>query len=181
MTKGIYPHKPNQLFQVGHKFIGDRNRLANYTRENGAWNKNLTKDVDERIRKGAEKMKETKRRKFASGELQIWNKNLTAKMDNRILAGEKHGNWKEVKKVTRGVPGSIRKEILKRDDNKCRVCELLEEEEDGRLEIHHIIPYSKIPEHNPDYLITVCQGCHHFIHNNDLVLGGPIQDACEIR
>lgn len=55
-----------------------------------------------------------------------------------------------------------RAEILKRDHNKCKVCDSCE-----GLQVHHIVsldvnPSLKLENNN---LITLCNKCHHLSHN----------------
>lgn len=48
-----------------------------------------------------------------------------------------------------------RKQVLARDENKCRKCN----REDG-LEVHHIVAVSDGGSNEMDNLITLCSGCH---------------------
>jgi 5-methylcytosine-specific restriction endonuclease McrA len=51
---------------------------------------------------------------------------------------------------------AIKNMILKRDDNRCRVCH-----SDKQLKVHHIEPQGSI---NPTNLITICGDCHEYVH-----------------
>jgi hypothetical protein len=50
------------------------------------WNKSLTKETDERIRKYGKKESKTSIENFANGKTKIWNKGLTKNTDVRVLA-----------------------------------------------------------------------------------------------
>ncbi|MGD1042505.1 MAG: HNH endonuclease [Sedimentisphaerales bacterium] len=61
-------------------------------------------------------------------------------------------NWKD-----------IRKDVLSRDENKCRLCN-----KEDNLHVHHVKPISKGGNHTPQNLITLCKVCHesqaYFMH-----------------
>lgn len=62
-------------------------REANIGRE--SWCRGLTKETDERLTKSIKKQSETKKRKYASGELVVWSKGLTKETDERLaIAGK---------------------------------------------------------------------------------------------
>ena len=56
-----------------------------------------------------------------------------------------------------------RKEILERDDNTCKKCGSKE-----KLHIHHIYSQWYYPDYafENEYLITLCESCHHQYHAN---------------
>ncbi len=49
----------------------------------------------------------------------------------------------------------IRKEIIKRDGNKCRECP-----NTTRLQVHHIVPWRISQDNSPENLETLCISCH---------------------
>ncbi len=56
---------------------------------------------------------------------------------------------------------NIRKQVLKRDNHQCQLCGKFE----GRLEIHHKIPFMKTQDNSLNNLVTLCAKCHRFIEN----------------
>lgn len=58
--------------------------------------------------------------------------------------------------------------VRKRDDYQCQGCGLDQEDHDGRLPVHHIVPLGCGGTNTRRNLITLCEECHGRIH------GGPI-------
>jgi hypothetical protein len=56
------------------------------------------------------------------------------------------------------LPLAIRAKVLKRDRQRCQVCDIYFSEE--KLDVHHKIPVRKGGTHAIDNLITVCRACH---------------------
>lgn len=56
-----------------------------YLQNSTVWNKGLTKDTDERVLKGAEKISEKRKKMFEEGLIVSWNEGLTKKSDERVL------------------------------------------------------------------------------------------------
>ena len=58
--------------------------------------------------------------------------------------------------------------ILKRDSNECQPCKDRGRVTTNNLIVHHIEPLEYVPSKGLDEsnLITVCIGCHNFIHGN---------------
>ena len=132
--------------------------------KNGAWNKGLTKDDDDRVRRNALGVKRTRQKMSLNGELTAWNKGLTKDDDDRI---RKYSE--SMSKSRKGVPNyknrkpiSERRElcksfinfkyefkkilwtrwtfpILQRDHFKCTMCGSAK-----NLEVHHKKPYREI-------------------------------------
>ncbi len=67
---------------------------------------------------------------------------------------------------SRTIPPSLRRAIIHRDNNRCALdgCDSR-----NRLQVHHIIPWSRGGSTDPDNLLTVCWYHHHVaIHHHDL-------------
>ena len=68
----------------------------------------------------------------------------------------------------RVIPDYVRRQILKRDDYKCRDCgwnfEKWNPSDPGHLEAHHIDPRAKGGENSMGHLITRCNICHGEVH-----------------
>jgi hypothetical protein len=91
-----------------------------------------------------------------------WNINISeGNMGKSRGCGEKNNNWKggtssEIRKrYMRHDWKLIRKEILIRYNFKCLDCGKI-----GSLDIHHVIPYRIVKEHNVDNLVPLCKSCH---------------------
>lgn len=100
------------------------------------------------------------------------NQNLVAKMACVLILDYYVPAWREIigiealgNVVDRNDKevGEWRKKVLKRDDNKCRECELTE-----NLEVHHIAHWADYPELrlNEDNGMTLCNGCHAKEHDD---------------
>jgi len=77
-----------------------------------------------------------------------------------ITARDQDGTPMRYGRQTRTIPPALRRAILHRDGNCCSA--------DGcnsrhRLQIHHIIPWSRGGPTNPDNLITLCWFHHHIV------------------
>jgi len=73
--------------------------------------------------------------------------------------GDKHWNWRgglSKNYTTTFEWKQIRLSIIKRDNNKCRICESEE-----RLQVHHIVPYRITQDNSEGNLITLCLSCHN--------------------
>lgn len=66
-------------------------------------------------------------------------------------------------RIEKNLTKSERKEILDRDDNKCRICG-----NKDNLEVHHVIPVANGGGKYSKNLCTLCSSCHFNIaHNKD--------------
>ena len=111
---------------------------------------------------------------------------LSFKLGNGWVFLQKDSGWSKSRYILNSMMGTskrnllqykfakLKKEILIRDDYKCRVCgyELDTSFFHGRnkqLEIHHIIPASEEMALylDKDNLITLCEDCHKKMHSND--------------
>lgn len=119
-----------------------------------SWNKGLTKETDERIRKASKKQSEDKKRLFKEGKLNIWNKGLT-KEDPRVAKycnseGFKKNQFKKgMKSFLKGLNKEnseiIRKASLKQSETKKRLYA------EGKLVPHNKGKPSLVGEKNPMY------------------------------
>jgi hypothetical protein len=57
----------------------------------------------------------------------------------------------------RKIPRQIEKELYQEANSQCMACGL---DEVCVLTVHHIIPYSKNPLHNPENMLVLCANCH---------------------
>lgn len=53
----------------------------------------------------------------------------------------------------------LRAKVLARDGWKCQACGTASD-----LDVHHLIPRSKLGEDAPENLITLCRACHTLAH-----------------
>jgi len=85
-------------------------------------------------------------------------------IDKGTNAGENNNNWKGGRTKYRGANWhKQRKKALERDNYKCQVCGVLQEDMNRELTIHHIIPYHEGGTNDLENLITVCMSCHFTI------------------
>ena len=83
------------------------------------------------------------------------------------IVGENHPNWLGGHIDSRGPNWQEqRQKALERDGYSCQKCG----ETDGRLDVHHIIPYryfdDYITANELDNLTTLCHSCHMHVENN---------------
>lgn len=148
------------------------------------WSKGLTKETDERVRRGAigkigmkvseetkkkmslirkgKKFSEEHKNKIAEARIGIepWNKGLRG-----YNAGEKHSNWKGgISSVNNKIRNSIeyslwRKSVFQRDNYTCIWCG---SHGKGNLQADHIKPFAHYPELRfaIDNGRTLCIDCH---------------------
>ncbi len=84
-----------------------------------------------------------------------------------LVEGEKSGRWaggKSFEPYPTGFNPSLKREIRKRDNYTCQLCEIPECELPEHLSIHHI-NYNK---NNliPDNLISLCRSCNSRVNHN---------------
>ena len=70
----------------------------------------------------------------------------------------------------------LRHEILDRDNHSCRKCGRNPQEDDVRLEVHHVQWHSKDGKDEPSNLKTLCTSCHAGEHSVD---DGTTKDELE--
>ena len=121
------------------------------------WNKGLKGLQEWHNTSGLIKVKKGNTQGFQKGNIPktAWKKgnkpwNYVDGRSKLVGPGRYGPNWKK-----------IRKEVLKRDNYQCQMCGKFE----GRLEIHHKIPFMISKDNSPDNLITLCATCHRFVEN----------------
>ena len=70
---------------------------------------------------------------------------------------------------TRKIKGSIRQNVLMRDNYTCQICGATVKD-GAKLEIDHIIPFSKGGNNNESNLQVLCRQCNREKHNRDDLL-----------
>ena len=153
-----------------------------------AWNKGLTKETDERVKKYATKRKGIKFSKehilnlktSHTGKKQspeqikkrmkngAWNKGISKDMDSRIIAGEDSHLWKggitpENIALRHSTKYKIwRTLVFERDNWTCQTCG----ERGGNKEAHHIKQWAYYHKLRFDVNngVTLCYDCHKLIH-----------------
>ena len=81
--------------------------------------------------------------------------------------------WTDTKKVRKSsrrlISGTTRQNVLMRDNYTCQICGATVKD-GAKLEIDHIIPYSKGGTNNEDNLQVLCQECNREKHNRSDLL-----------
>jgi predicted HNH restriction endonuclease len=93
----------------------------------------------------------------------------------RVFAGENNGNYigsyDKHKKYYGENWRKQRREARKRDNYKCVMCGITEEEYGMELSVHHIIPFVAFDDYREanklSNLISVCESCHRKIHSGE--------------
>lgn len=90
-------------------------------------------------------------------------KNTVSAFNNRVTIFDNRDGFYKTRAWVR-----TRVYILKRDNNECRPCADRGLVTTNNLVVHHIEPLEYVPSKGLDEsnLITVCIGCHNFIHGN---------------
>lgn len=118
------------------------------------------------------KMSESLKKLYASGH-KSWNKGLTAMDDKRILAGENSPTWNGGVEPYYGENWTKqKKQVLERDNYRCRICGKGKEEIGRHPCVHHIIPlrtFDSWQEANKlSNLILLCFKCHAIVENSKI-------------
>lgn len=153
------------------------------------WNKNLTKENDERIAGMVEKSTKTIRKQFANGrkgstagmslppqtpESNVKRSHTVQKLYQNlefldrfystILRGEEHPNYRDGSAISQyhsNFTKSFREKIRSRDNHICQVCGRIEEVLKYALSVHHIHYDGETNDcSNDDDFITLCVSCH---------------------
>lgn len=155
------------------------------------WNKNLTKEDDERMKRTAKKQSEIRNKLIKEGKIKVWNKGkkidkilyptfgmkgkkhtlkAIKKMSEKakLRIGENAPNWKGGKSsepYSLEFNDKFKRVIRKRDNQICMMCGIHREKLNRALDIHHI-NYDKgcnIPQN----CISLCKRCHIGIVHSD--------------
>ena len=122
------------------KSIGDTRRECFKNGKIISWNQGLTKETDERVKKGGE---------------------ATGKALKGKYVGKKSWNWLGgISFDPYGIEfnNELKEKIRKRDNYICQECEFTEKQLEYKLVIHHI-DYNK-KNNNLNNLISLCRSCH---------------------
>jgi len=117
-----------------------------------AWNKGLTKETDERVRRYGGKQKgiifsEERRKKMSEAK-----EGLTGEKSNHWLGGISFDPY------TPDFNGNFKRKIRKRDNYKCMICGKPQKELKRQLDVHHI-DYNKLNSF-PQNCVSLCISCH---------------------
>jgi len=153
------------------------------------WNKNLTKENDERVAKTIEKSTKTIRKQYVNGrkgsttgmclppqtlesnakrsqtiQKLYQNPEFLDRFHSAILKGENHPNYKDGSAISRYHPNfteSFRERIRSRDNHTCQLCGKIEEVSRQALSVHHIYYDGETNNCSDDNdFITLCVSCH---------------------
>lgn len=99
------------------------------------------------------------RGRMESGRGRFCSRDCYCRWYSANLSGENHWNWQGgSREYPPGWTAFLRREIRDRDDHRCAVCWISEEDNGRLLDVHHI-DYDKENLH-PDNLVSLCGSCH---------------------
>ena len=130
-----------------------------------AWNKGLTMETDERVKRNILRAMETVKEQYKNGRISpkkgMKLSEITKKKISESHKGEKHPNWKggiSFEPYPFNFNEELKELIRRRDNYQCQLCGMPECENIRKLDIHHI-DYDK-DNLNPKNLISLCLSCH---------------------
>jgi 5-methylcytosine-specific restriction endonuclease McrA len=87
-------------------------------------------------------------------------------IDQKVTNANYKKQQKKIAKGTfrHGVPIEIKKEIILRDKNTCKLC--YETCADNKAQVHHIIPVSNGGLDERKNLVLLCSDCHTLVHQS---------------
>jgi RuvA, C-terminal domain/HNH endonuclease len=90
-----------------------------------------------------------------------------------IHIGSVDGDGPDPAPATQTIPPKMRRFVMHRDGNRCRVpgCRSAK-----HLDIHHIVHREDGGQHDPMLMIAACKSCHLAHHRGDLVIGGTAKN-----
>ena len=132
--------KNHKVLIETRKKIGDTRRKRFKEGKIISWNKNLTKDIDERVKRGGKATSRALKGKYI---------------------GEKSWHWqggKSFEPYGIGFNKELKWRIRRRNNYTCQECKYTEEQLGYKLPVHHI-DYNK-KNNNENNLIPLCKSCH---------------------
>lgn len=184
LGKKLYPETIKKIRQKSLEQFknGMPEKTKQKMRGRVSWNKNLTKEIDERVKKmgeatskGRQGIKLTKKNKENIGKSNkgkhfgLKTETTKEKMRNNHadFSGKNNPNWqngKSFEEYPQEFNNELKEKIRKRDNHRCQECFRHQDEiftksgKRKKLVIHHI-DYDK-KNNNPNNLISLCQNCH---------------------
>jgi 5-methylcytosine-specific restriction endonuclease McrA len=136
-------------FKKGHKFF--KGGEKGWFKKNGIpWNRNLTKETDERVKSYGLKGSKVTRKQYENG------RKLSPSCFNK---GNLPWNKLEFREPYPYEFNEQLKEFIReRDNHNCQICKTNQEEFDKKLHVHHIDFDKK--NNSPFNLISLCKSCH---------------------
>lgn len=63
------------------------------------------------------------------------------------------------------IPAELSRQVLVEAGHRCAIptCR-----DSANIDLHHIVPWEKCKEHNPDNLIALCPSCHRLAHDGTI-------------
>ena len=98
------------------------------------------------------------------------------------VSGENNPQWKGGASLEDYAPGfnsKLKRQIRERDEFRCQLCGIHENQMDRKLDIHHI-DYDK-SNHRPDNLASTCRGCNSRVNTNESVWFSYFTALAEMR
>lgn len=180
-------YKRPTAFKKGHKAYNkgiplseeQKRKLSESLKGRDSWNKGLTKETDERVKKQADKLKG-----ILKPRTEEQNRKLSATIQGITLdEWEGYSSNERQKEWNSKEWQDLRKKIMERDDYTCQECGDHNYKGRGksiRLEVHHIKEWCNYPDLRMDEnnLVLLCVDCHNktrkglatkLITNEDLI------------
>lgn len=161
MATGVYPHKPNQGFQKGHKqFVDPATLRGRHLSPNTEFKKGITP-----WNKGKKGVMPVPWNKGTKGRMKgFWAGKKRPEISIRFK-GARHPRWKggcyeKIETAIRHSPDykEWRRHVFQRDDYTCQSCG----ERGGELHADHEFPFAYFPALRFEILNgrTLCKSCH---------------------
>lgn len=140
-----------------------RKARLKYYETNDIWNKGLTKEDDERLLKMGEAISKSRIESYKEGNWAPWNLG-----DGNYARGENNPNWRggvSFEPYSPEFDKELKEQIRERDEYKCQLCGVHQENLPRALDIHHIDNDKK--NDTLENLTSLCPGCHGLITGNN--------------
>ena len=136
------------------------------------WNKGLTKEIDERIRKYSELIKGKQKSEIHKINLSISQKGHkhteeTLQKKSKAMSGKNNHQWlggKSFEPYDQSFNRRFKKLIRKRDNNVCILCGIFKGKLKKELAVHHI-DYDKLNSIQEN-CVSLCNNCHSKTNKN---------------